>query len=205
LSQPPTADAPAIQHAWGNDNIQISHVVGSTITITNGDEPEREVPLQPAALHFPAAAPSQPPAMLIRARYGVVPFVDYTGLLGELTTWCDSGQDFGIRLLAGPGGTGKTRTAVRLCEEVGQRKWLAGMLKASTDAEELDALVTVPTARLVTRAQSSPTSPWLSTASRSSSATSAAAKQRLPPSKRPPALPVRLPIHTPTHSRRTSR
>lgn len=149
MSQPPTADAPAIQHAWGNDNVQISHVVGSTITITYGGEPEREVPLQPAALHFPAAAPSQPPAMLIRARYGVVPFVDYTGLLGELTTWCDSGQDFGIRLLAGPGGTGKTRTAVRLCEEVGQRKWLAGMLKASTDAEELDALVTAPTARLV--------------------------------------------------------
>ncbi|HEV1998456.1 MAG TPA: hypothetical protein VGR61_10050, partial [Candidatus Dormibacteraeota bacterium] len=149
MSQPSAADVPAIQHAWGNDNIQISHVVGSAITITYGDGPERQVPLRPAALDFPAAAPLQPPAMLIRARYGVVPFVDYTGLLGQLLTWCDSGQEFGVRLLAGPGGTGKTRTAVRLCQELAQRRWLAGMLKSGTDAEEMEALVSVPTARLV--------------------------------------------------------
>jgi hypothetical protein len=91
--------------------------------------------------------------MLIRARYGVVPFVDYTGLLEELSGWCHAPGAFGLRVLAGPGGAGKTRLGVELCRHLTSYSWLAGLLGGSIsdelDRTAVDELLGAETARLI--------------------------------------------------------
>jgi tetratricopeptide (TPR) repeat protein len=52
-------------------------------------------------------------------------------------------------VIGGRGGSGKTRLAVELCQRVRARDWLCGLLSRITEPETLEALVNVPTARLV--------------------------------------------------------
>ena len=70
------------QWARGNQNVQISQVTGATINVRIDGGPQRRVPLEPAVV---PPGPKASPARLLRARSGVLPFVDRAGLLSGLT------------------------------------------------------------------------------------------------------------------------
>ena len=93
----------------------------------------RRLPLEQAV-----AGEGASPATLVRARAGVLPFVDRWGLLVELTTWLDDNARLQVLLIGGRGGSGKTRLAVELCEEATHKGWIAGFLKTSNSANDVD-------------------------------------------------------------------
>jgi tetratricopeptide (TPR) repeat protein len=70
-------------------------------------------------------------------------------LVDELLRWCQSGDAFQIRVLAGGPGAGKTRLAVELCEHRHLHGWAAGLLTADASGHQMDALVSAPVPRLV--------------------------------------------------------
>ena len=142
---------PAVQAIWGNRNVQITNVSDSSISIALYDQPPMLVPLAPAGITLDASVSASSPAMLVRARFGVVPFMDHTGLLDRLVSWCHSPGAFAMRFVAGPAGVGKTRLAVRVCEQVSELNWLTGLLTTSAgdDRGPIDTLVTAPTSRLI--------------------------------------------------------
>ncbi len=134
------------QRIEGNGNVQIQGVVGSRIEITyNGDT--RTVPLERA--HVPVAKKLRSPARLIRAHASVVPYVERGDLTRELEAWIDSEAPFSGQVVGGRGGAGKTRLAVELCQRLQESHWLCGFLTRVADEGMLDALVDVPTPRLV--------------------------------------------------------
>ncbi|MGK7913101.1 MAG: TIR domain-containing protein, partial [Synechococcus sp.] len=63
------------------------------------------------------------PSILLRAEYGVVPFVGRQELLEEYEQWCEEDSLFAVRLLTGAGGLGKTRFAIELCKHLRQKYW----------------------------------------------------------------------------------
>src|SRR5439155_1693392 len=71
------------------------------------------------------------------------------GALADLEAWCHTAPAFSGFLVGGRGGAGKTRLGVELCSKLGDCGWLAGLLVKGTDLGGLEALVQVPTARLV--------------------------------------------------------
>lgn len=135
------------QWARGNQNVQISQVTGSTINVRIDGGPPRRVPLEPAVV--PPGRNARSPARLLRARSGVLPFVDRAGLLAGLTGWMTHPDPFAGYLVGGRGGSGKTRLGVQLCVEAGRRDWLCGLLSRTTDLEQLEVLASTPTPRLV--------------------------------------------------------
>jgi tetratricopeptide (TPR) repeat protein len=134
------------QRIWGNQNVQIVRAVNSHIEISYKDT-TRRVPLEPAVLR--PAERSRSPARLLRARSGVIPFAARRTLCDELVKWCHSDGRFAARVVAGPGGVGKTRLGVELCVEASGSAWLAGLLRSDVDQAGLEALAAIPTARLV--------------------------------------------------------
>lgn len=72
------------------------------------------------------------PAQLLRADEEVIPFQGRANELEDLREWCTSGEEFGARLIAGPGGRGKTRLAQALVEETEQAdgQWISGLLSS---------------------------------------------------------------------------
>lgn len=58
-------------------------------------------------------------AMLLDPRRELVPFAGRKTELARLLAWCQHGAPVGVRLVTGPGGVGKTRLAVELCERLG--------------------------------------------------------------------------------------
>ena len=135
------------QWVRGNQNVQINQVTGSTINVRIDGGPPRRVPLEPAVV--PPGRHVQSPARLLRARSGVLPFVDRAGLLSGLTGWMTDPKPFAGYLIGGHGGSGKTRLGVQLSVEGGQREWLCGLLSRTTDREQLEVLAGTPTSRLV--------------------------------------------------------
>jgi len=134
------------QWVRGNQNVQVSQVTGSTINVRIDGGPPREVPLEPAVV---PPGRNASPARLLRARSGVVPFVDRAGLLSGLTEWMTDPDPFAGYLVGGRGGSGKTRLGVQLSVEAGQREWLCGLLSRATDLAQLEELAGTPTPRLV--------------------------------------------------------
>ena len=92
------------QWVRGNQNVQISQVTGSTINVRIDGGPPRRVPLEPAVR--PPGRNVRSPARLLRARSGVVPFVDRAGLLAGLTDWMTDPDPFAGYLVVGRGGSG---------------------------------------------------------------------------------------------------
>ena len=135
------------QWARGNQNVQIKEVLGSTITVQIKGGTERRVPLEPAVVPAGNNAPS--PARLLRARSGVLPFVDRACLLAGLSAWMTAPEPFAVYLVGGRGGSGKTRLGVQLCVEAAQRQWLCGLLSRTTDIAQLEVLASTATPRLV--------------------------------------------------------
>ncbi len=130
----------------GNQNVQIAHVVGSSIQVTYAGR-QRKVPLQPAIVRVGKNVSS--PARLLRARGGVISYVDRAGVLGDLEGWVTAVTAFAGRVLGGRGGSGKTRLGVELCARAGAAGWLCGLLAPSADQAALQTLIDVPTARLI--------------------------------------------------------
>jgi tetratricopeptide (TPR) repeat protein len=79
----------------------------------------------PPALSPPSAParPSLPPSRLLDARLAVVPFTGREDQFRELWRWLDQAPRLAIRWLYAPGGQGKTRLAMRLCDEAAAAGW----------------------------------------------------------------------------------
>ncbi len=137
--------APSSQWVQGDQNVQISHVSGSTIQITYEDR-RWYGPLESAVVPVGAGAS---PAETVQASSGVIPYVDRAGLLTTLSDWSGSTVPFAVCVLGGRGGAGKSRLSVELCERATTNKWLAGMLQSHLEAAELKDLADTPTHRLV--------------------------------------------------------
>lgn len=80
-------------------------------------------------------------ARLLGPKDEVVPFRGRSGLLEEYQNWCDS-QDvsYDARLLVGPGGQGKTRFAVELCQRMRRADWIAGLVADDPPRNVMDHL-----------------------------------------------------------------
>jgi nucleoside phosphorylase/tetratricopeptide (TPR) repeat protein len=85
------------------------------------------------------------PATLLNARYQVVPFFDALRRheLDMLDAWCHADDAADMRLLVGPGGSGKTRLMIHWSTLLRQAQpaWQAGFLPDRVTAEDLDALL----------------------------------------------------------------
>jgi tetratricopeptide (TPR) repeat protein len=68
------------------------------------------------------------PASLLRADAETVPFTGRAALLDQLREWCLDGAGFGVRLLVGVGGQGKTRVAQELAARMRRAGWVAGLV-----------------------------------------------------------------------------
>ena len=72
------------------------------------------------------------PSALLQAEYAIVPFEGRKEFLDDAIGWCADEHDLGIRLYVGPGGMGKTRIAIELCDQVSVRMpeegWRSGFL-----------------------------------------------------------------------------
>ncbi|HSV65622.1 MAG TPA: trypsin-like peptidase domain-containing protein [Mycobacteriales bacterium] len=69
-----------------------------------------------------------PPSAMLRPEYGLVDFVGRRDEVDGLLDWCARPEPFGLRLVTGPAGQGKTRLAAHVCSELG-RRWVAGLLQ----------------------------------------------------------------------------
>lgn len=92
--------------------------------------------------------PVRSPAALLTARRAVVPFHGREELLAELHSWA-SQPEFGVWLLHGPGGQGKTRLAHEFVDQLRQEGWAAVWLPASADVESVREIAAVRTSTAV--------------------------------------------------------
>ncbi|MGW3342693.1 hypothetical protein ACWDA3_05275 [Nonomuraea rubra] len=81
--------------------------------------------LRPAREGLPE---DRPDWVMLMARHAVVPFLGRSEELGELRAWAAEPGPLSIAVLSGRGGTGKTRLAGELCEELAEAGWDAGFL-----------------------------------------------------------------------------
>src|SRR5262249_22724250 len=81
-------------------------------------------------------------------RSGIVPFIDHAGSLTDLQAWCNSDERISVRLVVGPGGTGKTRLGLELCRHMVRRGLLAGVYR-DAGPSGLTALAREPIHRLI--------------------------------------------------------
>ena len=79
------------------------------------------------------------PSVWLRPEQAVVEFTGRECELAELQSWCGSGPARSVRVLAGPGGVGKTRLALHLAAEwqAAGRQWL--LVAAGREAEAMAA------------------------------------------------------------------
>jgi len=102
------------------------------------------------------------PLQLIKARHGVVPY-QQRAEMRQLRAWAmtvpsDSrtgrngrNADISVAVVTGAGGSGKTRMAAQLCDDLSKIGWYTGFLPSTTEVtdEELSALAEVTTELLV--------------------------------------------------------
>lgn len=84
------------------------------------------------------------PAALLNARHGVVPFHTWlrAGELAALRTWYDRDEPVAVTVVAGPGGVGKTRLMLELCERARADGYVAGFVPSHGEYEDFEALFT---------------------------------------------------------------
>ncbi|GAB7035449.1 tetratricopeptide repeat protein [Streptomyces sp. NPDC021749] len=83
------------------------------------------------------------PSALLEAHRAVVPFRGRGEVLKELAAWCAE-PGFGVHLVYGPGGQGKTRLARRFTDELVQESWNVLWLGRHASAADLQALSNPP-------------------------------------------------------------
>jgi hypothetical protein len=69
-----------------------------------------------------------PEVWLLQQRFGMVPYIGREELLGDLEAWCADDEQFSIAVIAGEGGSGKSRLAAELCVRMQARAWEAGLV-----------------------------------------------------------------------------
>jgi tetratricopeptide (TPR) repeat protein len=70
----------------------------------------------------------------------VVEFAGREHELAELLEWCESEPLRAVRLITGPGGVGKTRLSVELCEHLHQKRWRCVRVGEGAEASALEIL-----------------------------------------------------------------
>jgi hypothetical protein len=99
----------------------------------------------------PTGSPIEP-SRLLAPTSGAFPFVDRGAWLEGLVTWVDDPAPFGVHIVGGLGGSGKSRLAVELCRRVTIDRagyWRAGFVGSDVSAAMLSALGTMPGGRLI--------------------------------------------------------
>ncbi|MEV4513940.1 tetratricopeptide repeat protein [Dactylosporangium sp. NPDC049525] len=82
------------------------------------------------------------PADLLRADFGVVDYLFRNAELERVRQeWCETPDPFGVLVVRGVGGSGKTRFAIQLCRRMIERGWLAGWLSLADGAVPADTPV----------------------------------------------------------------
>lgn len=126
------------QHIDGSHNIQAINSI--VLSLSDG------TPI--TSLHAPtrsdaATTAAWSAARLLKASNAVVKFVDRGSLLADLRSWCESDDNFAVKVVGGAGGTGKTRLAVELCLDLTDAEpgWRAGLVGAEMTAAEMDVVV----------------------------------------------------------------
>ncbi|MCK9921770.1 tetratricopeptide repeat protein, partial [Frankia sp. AgPm24] len=79
--------------------------------------------LAPFPLRAPVPAVSAAPSRLLSARYRLVPFAGRESERAALAGWREDGAGLAVRLVAGPGGQGKSRLAARFAVESAAAGW----------------------------------------------------------------------------------
>jgi tetratricopeptide (TPR) repeat protein len=98
------------------------------------------LPLEPALVRLPPEEQIAP-SFLLRARFGVVPFVGDDGPLRDVLAWARSTSDnVAALVVSGRGGAGKTRIAVEACRALTEDGWLCGLLAASATPTQIVSL-----------------------------------------------------------------
>ncbi|MBV9139753.1 MAG: tetratricopeptide repeat protein [Pseudonocardiales bacterium] len=87
--------------------------------------------------HEPQLPPRHLPSALLRAEYEVVPFEHRGAELDQLCEWANGQVPVASLLITGSGGQGKTRLARRLCAELREHGWVAGILARDLSTETL--------------------------------------------------------------------
>ena len=85
--------------------------------------PDEDAAAAAEALRRASELPGAGPAGLLDPRRGLVGFAGRERELAGLQAWCQDGAPRGVRLVTGPGGVGKTRLSVELCDRLQQRGW----------------------------------------------------------------------------------
>ena len=80
------------------------------------------------------------PASLLRADTAVVRFRGRDGLLADLRSWAEDSDDLSGMLLYGPGGQGKTRLALELCQQLRADGWVVGFVAGESDSARASRL-----------------------------------------------------------------
>ncbi|HEX5717153.1 MAG TPA: tetratricopeptide repeat protein [Thermoanaerobaculia bacterium] len=88
-----------------------------------------------------------------------VPLVGRERELADLRAWMNGDPDLSIRVITAPGGGGKTRLALELCEEAVRRGWHAGFVTDTPLLDSVAANLTRPTLAVVDYAAAR--LPWL--------------------------------------------
>ncbi|MFI6833689.1 tetratricopeptide repeat protein [Kribbella sp. NPDC050241] len=81
---------------------------------------------------------------MLRAEFGVVPYMFRDDGLKRALEWCETPDRFSIRYIEAAGGAGKTRFAIELCRRVALKGWITGMLP-----REPRGVSSVPLPRLI--------------------------------------------------------
>ncbi|MCM3920146.1 serine protease [Frankia sp. AiPs1] len=86
------------------------------------------------------------PTSLLRPGRTVVGFYGRDSWIGDLTGWCvKESAPWAVRLITGPGGQGKTRLALELCDDLSAAGWVSGFLARSILAGLLEKIVETDT------------------------------------------------------------
>ena len=85
------------------------------------------------------------PGALLNARHAEVPFHDWLHgpELERLQAWCTNDDPVAITVIHGPGGAGKTRLALELCERMAAEGFVAGLVSTAVPTSALDTLLGV--------------------------------------------------------------
>jgi tetratricopeptide (TPR) repeat protein len=70
--------------------------------------------------------PRSHPSDLLRADFGVVPYLFRDRDMDQAVAWCEGVEPVALAQVAGRGGAGKTRFGIELCQRMEDRGWVAG-------------------------------------------------------------------------------
>ncbi|HXM57107.1 MAG TPA: 5'-methylthioadenosine/S-adenosylhomocysteine nucleosidase [Candidatus Dormibacteraeota bacterium] len=79
------------------------------------------------------------PSSMLRAEFAVVPFYGRERERRDLLQWAGSDPPLAVHLSIGPGGMGKTRLMIEVCDELGAAGWQTGFLVRDLEGERLAA------------------------------------------------------------------